>query len=51
MKSKEKFFDTNILIRYFTKDDEKKAYEEGINEIYSYDGDFDNLVGVKRVLP
>ncbi|WP_448589401.1 PIN domain-containing protein [Thermodesulfobium sp.] len=137
MKSKEKFLDTNILIRYFTKDDEKKAYdvlellkriekneekvittplvifeviftlqnyyklpreeikelllpilnlrglrltfkpifekalemypqvnisfadifnycfmlEEGINEIYSYDGDFDNLVGVKRVLP
>jgi predicted nucleic-acid-binding protein len=137
MKSKEKFLDTNILIRYFTKDDEKKAYdvlellkriekneekvittplvifeviftlqsyyklpreeikelllpilnlrglrltfkpifekalemypqvnisfadifnycfmlEEGIKEIYSYDKDFDNLAGVKRVLP
>jgi predicted nucleic acid-binding protein len=137
MKSKEKFLDTNILIRYFTKDDEKKAYdvlellkriekneekvittplvifeviftlqsyyklpreeikelllpilnlrglrltfkpifekalemypqvnisfadifnycfmlEEGINEIYSYDGDFDNLAGAKRILP
>jgi len=137
MKSNEKFLDTNILIRYFTKDDEKKAYdvlellkridkneekvittplvifeviftlqsyyklpreeikelllpilnlrglrltfksifekalemypqvnisfadifnycfmlEEGINEIYSYDGDFDHLAGAKRVLP
>ena len=26
MKINNKFLDTNILIRYFTKDDEEKAY-------------------------
>ena len=26
MKINDKFLDTNILIRYFTKDDEEKAY-------------------------
>ena len=53
-----RFLDTNILLRYFTKDDEEKAQkalallkERGATEIYSWDTDFDKIGGISRFEP
>lgn len=46
---RKRFIDTNIFLRYLTKDDPSKYH--GLNEVYSYDVDFDAIEDIKREVP